>query len=515
MNENRYVLTADFGTQSIRVCIFNCVGEIKAIVKRMYDSPYFSAQPGYCEQDADYYWKEFVTAIQKLKKEAPNEFQKVEAMTVTTFRDSAVLLDVNNQPIRPMILWLDQRLAKAKQPLPKWKTLLFNVVGMTETAVMNRKRTMAIWYQENEPENWEKATHYVNISAYINYKLVGDLVDSCSSQTGHYPINFKKRKWYGEKALKNIYGIPKGKLCQLVMPGDTIGVISAACASKTGLPIGLPVIASGSDKGCETIGNGCIHPWQASISYGTASTIEVSNKHYHEPEQFLPAYPAAVPHLYNMEVQIYRGYWMVTWFGKEFGKKEIEKAKENHKTVEQYLDEKMKDVPAGSEGLILQPYWGPGLKKPKAKGAVIGWADYHSLAHFYRAIIEGIGYALREGLEGIEKSQRRKVKEIVVSGGGSQSDVVCQITADIFGLKVKKVQTIETSSLGGAIVTYLALGVYSNVEEAIEKMVHMEKTYEPDEKNHLLYNQLFERGYKKMYPQLKQIYSDIKEIVKK
>ena len=107
------------------------------------------------------------------------------------------------------------------------------------------------------------------------------------------------------------------------------------------------------------------------------------------------------------------------------------------------------------------------------------------------------------------------MKEIVVSGGGSQSDVVCQITADIFGLKVKKVQTIETSSLGGAIVTYLALGVYSNVEEAIEKMVHMEKTYEPDEKNHLLYNQLFERGYKKMYPQLKQIYSDIKEIVKK
>ena len=125
--------------------------------------------------------------------------------------------------------------------------------------------------------------------------------------------------------------------------------------------------ATGSDKACETVGLGALSKDIGAISYGTASTIEVSNQKYHEPEKFLPAYPAAVPNWYNMDVQIYRGYWMLTWFSREFAPDLVTEAKIQAMAVEQLLDERLSNIPPGSNGLVLQPYWGPGLSRPLAK----------------------------------------------------------------------------------------------------------------------------------------------------
>ena len=129
----------------------------------------------------------------------------------------------------------------------------------------------------------------------------------------------------------------------------------------------------------------------------------------------------------------------------------------------------------------------------------------------YRAIIEGIAYALKEGLEGIEKSQKKKVKSLMISGGGSQSDAICQITADIFGLPVSRVQTFETSSLGAAISTFVALKEFASVEEAIKEMVHKSITFYPDEKANKKYMYLYKHAYIKIYPKIKDIYRDIKD----
>ena len=176
--------------------------------------------------------------------------------------------------------------------------------------------------------------------------------------------------------------------------------------------------------------------------------------------------------------------------------------------VEELLNSKLWTIPPGSDGLVLQPYWGPGLSRPLAKGAIIGFSDVHTRAHLYRAIIEGIAYALREGLEGIEKSQKHKVKEIRISGGGSQSDAICQ-------LPVSRVQTFETTSLGAAIATFVALGEYSSVEEATEKMSRVSSTFMPDETAHKKYNYLYNKVYVKMFPQLNKLYKDIKKFDKK
>lgn len=511
MKSEKLVLTIDFGTQSVRALIINNVGQTLAIEKVSYDQPYFSTKPGYAEQNPEYYWEKMKIATLAMKAKHAEFMSKVIALGITTFRDSAIVLDQNYQPLRPMILWLDQRQAALKKDVALIRKLAFAITGMTETVLLNRKRTPAIWLQENEPEIWAKTRYYINFSTYIMYKVTGQLVDSVANQTGHFPIDFAKRKWQSKYSLKNIFEIPTSMLCEIKQPGEILGVISHEISLETGIPEGLKLYAGGTDKGSETIGTGCITNDMASISYGTASTIEVSNPKYIEPETFLPSYPAPIKNLYQMEVQVYRGYWMVSWFIKEFAKSEMLEASIVEMATEEVLNEKMLEIPPGSEGLVLQPYWGPGLKRPIARGAIVGFSDFHTRHHVYRAIIEGIAFALLEGLRGIEQKQHRKVKKIRVSGGGSQSDAICQITSDIFGVPVERIQTFETASLGAALAVFLSTGEFASWDEAVKAMVHPQKEFLPNKENHAKYNYLFKKVYCKIYPRLRHVYKHIRK----
>lgn len=514
--QNPLILTLDFGTQSVRAALVNKKGEIEAIVKKRYDPVCVSPKKGYAEQDPDFYYNYAIDSLSKLANENKDKLDRIIGSTLTTFRDSSVYLDENLKPVRPMILWTDQRTSDAKEPLPFIHKLLFALVGMTDTIELNRKRTMAHWLKENEPESWKRIRKYVNISGYLVYKLTGNLADSAASVTGHYPINFKKRRWHKEGALKGgIFGIPQSMLCELKQPGEVLGNISDEVAKKCGLPKGIKVYASGSDKGCETIGLGALDKSIGAISYGTACTIEVSNKKYHEPEKFLPAYPAAIPDWYNMEVQIYRGYWMLTWFTREFASELMDEAKIENIAVEEVLNRGLNSIPPGSDGLILQPYWGPALSRPLAKGMIIGFTDIHTRNHLYRAIIEGIAYGLRDGLQSIEKSQRHKVKELRISGGGSQNDAICQITADIFGLPVRRVQTYETTTLGASMSAFLAAGEFNNIDEAIDAMSHIKDTFHPNAEAHEKYEYLFNKVYLNLYPSLKKVHKRVDYFAKK
>ncbi len=512
MNNQPLALTIDFGTQSVRTMIFDKSGQTIAMAKRPYEPAYFSLKPGYAEQNPRYYWETLCSATNELASKYPEILARVTTMAMTCFRDSPVFLDKDMNVVRPTILWLDQRESTDKPNYGFVRNVLFKLTGLTDTVMMNTRRTPARWIKQHEPENWAKITHYVHLSTFLTYQLTGKLIDSSANQTGHFPIDFKKGVWYTDSALKApVFGIPRKLLCDLVKPGQQLGSISEECSLQTGLPKGLPIFASGTDKGAETIGTGCLTKDMASISYGTASSIEVSNPKYIEPEPFLPAYQASIPNLYNMEVQVYRGYWMVTWFKKEFGISESAEATIQKMATEEILNNAMMNIEPGSHGLVLQPYWGPSLRHPEAKGAVIGWSDTHTHIHLYRAIVEGIAYALREGLEGMEKRQHQKIKEIRVSGGGSQSDAICQITADIFGIPVSRIQTYETASLGTAILAFTAHGDFVSYHAAIDSMVHPSKTFIPDPEAHSRYDYLYRKVYTKLYAKLKKFYVGLKE----
>lgn len=508
-----FILTLDCGTQSVRAILFDSQGSIIGKEKVEFE-PYFSSEPGWAEQEADVFWNNCCLACQTLKSKQPEDWDKIIGVAVTTQRDTSIIVDNEGKPLRPAVIWLDQRMAKCENPLPFYDNLLFKTIGMAKAVEITRRKTKANWITENEPELWERTHKFLLLSGYFIYMLTGKFTDSVASQIGHIPFDYKNQCWPRSKVdyRWKMFGIDQPKLYDLVKPGEIIAGVNAGAALATGIKEGTPVVAAGSDKGCETLGVGCLDLSMASMSFGTTATVQITSRRYLEPLQFMPPYPASVPGYYNPEVEIFRGYWMISWFKKEFAAREMIEAAEKGVSPESILDEKLGDIPPGSQGLILQPFWGPGLKMPEAKGSVIGFGDVHTRAHIYRAIIEGINYALIEGLENIEKKSRIKVEKIAVSGGGSQSNAICQITADMFNRTVVRGQTYETSGLGAAINGFVGLKVFNTYEEAVKNMVHYTSVFEPDPRNAQLYRQLYRRVYCKIYCRLEDLYKEIQEI---
>ena len=246
------------------------------------------------------------------------------------------------------------------------------------------------------------------------------------------------------------------------------------------------------------------------MSYGSLATLNITSDKYLEAIPFYPAYPGVIPNTFNIEMMIQRGYWMVSWFKKEFGLQEEQLAKEKNLQPETLFDELLAKLPPGSDGLMLQPYWSPSNGDgPETRGAIIGFNEEHTRAHLYRAMIEGLTYALRESKELLEKRSKKIISRIVVSGGGSQSDEVMQITADIFGMTVFRPHTFETSSLGAAIASAVGIGLYPNFTSAVEKMTHEGDRFDPIAANSEIYNDLYHKVYKKMYGNLKPSYEAI------
>ena len=250
------------------------------------------------------------------------------------------------------------------------------------------------------------------------------------------------------------------------------------------------------------------------MSYGTTATINTTSKRYLEPVRMMPPYPSALPGHYSTEVMIYRGFWMVSWFKREFGLREQKLAEQKGVEPEVLFDELVRDVPAGSMGLMLQPYWSPGVRQPgpEAKGSIIGFGDVHTRSHIYRAILEGLAYALREGKERIEKRSGVPIRRLRVAGGGSQSDAAMQLTADVFGLPAERPHTYETSGLGAAIDAAVGLGLHPDFETAVNAMTRVGDVFHPQADTQKLYERLYREVYLKMYPQLQPLYRKIRDI---
>jgi len=505
-------LSIDCGTQSLRALLFDSEGHLLD-GERVYYTPYYSLRPGWTEQDPDLYWRTLIKAVKKVVERNQERITKIIGMTVTTQRATLVLVGKDGLPLRAAIVWLDQRKARFDAKIPLYMRIAHKFVGMDEAVRIVQMDGKVNWVRQNEPEVWKKTSKVLLLSGYLNYRLTERFVDSVASQIGHIPFDYKRRRWATKNDVKYyIFPVEKEKLPDLVEPSETIGYLSKDVSKLMGLPSSLPVIASGSDKGCETLGLGVLSEDKASLSFGTTATIQVTTKRYFEPIKYMPAYPALIPGYYNPEVEIFRGFWMITWFKEEFGAKEVEEALRKGIQPEELFNSFLKEVPAGSLGLIVQPYWTPGLKMPEAKGAMIGFGSAHRKPHMYKAIIEGLGFALLEGLRKIEKRGKIKVKEIMIAGGASQSTEICQIVTDIFNLPAYRGETHETAGLGSAIPVFVGLGVHKTFEEAVSKMVRYRDKFEPDPENARLYRRIFEEVYSRMYSKLKPLYKKIREI---
>ena len=514
MSSDPLILAIDNGTQSVRALLFDMRGNLVGKGKQVIE-PYFSDQPGWAEQHPEYFWDQLGAACRQLWANTDTNPDQVAGVTLTTQRGTVVNLDKDGNPLRPAIIWLDQRHARVDHPVPGPWGWLFKLARLEDTIDRFREKTQANWIQQNQPDVWANTRHFLLLSGYLTYRLTGQFRDSTGSQVGYLPFDYRKHQWASPRDFKwRTMPVTADMLPELVAPGQPLGQLTPEAAAHIGVPTNRPVIAAASDKACEILGSGGLTPDVGCMSYGTTATINTTSHRYVEPVRLMPPYPSALPGHFSTEIMIYRGFWMVSWFKREFGLREQKIAEKRGIEPEQLFDELVRSVPAGSMGLMLQPYWSPGVRQPgpEAKGSIIGFGDVHTRSHIYRAILEGLAYALREGKEKIERRTGVPIKTLRVAGGGSQSDAAMQLTADVFGLPAERPHTYETSGLGAAIDAAVGLGLHSDFETAVAAMTRVGDVFYPQPETQALYQQLYSEVYLKMYPQLQSLYQKIRQI---
>jgi sugar (pentulose or hexulose) kinase len=511
MGEN--LLAIDCGTQSVRALLFNPKGDLLAKAKVAIE-PYTSSQPGWAEQDPAVFWNALCEACQQVFKDKKADKASIAAVALTTQRSTVVNMDADGNPLRPAIVWLDQRRADIFPHVGGLWGAAFDISGARGTVEYLQAECEANWINQHQPELWEKTYKFTFLSGYLTHKLIGEFKDSVGCQVGYMPFDYKKQAWAAKshwywQALE----IQPQKLVELVPVGSPMGEITPSASEATGIPAGLTLIASAADKACEVLGSGSLEPNVACLSYGSAATINTTHEKYIEIIPLIPPYPAAVPELYNMELQIYRGYWMVNWFKNEFGLRELGIAEKSGQEPEALFDDLVSSVPPGSQGLVLQPYWSPGLRQPgpEARGAIIGFSDVHTRAHLYRAILEGLAYALLEGKERTEKRSKVKIDQIRIAGGGSQSNAAMQLTADVFGLPVSRPHLYEASGLGAAINAAVGAGLHTDYHTALKAMTRLGEAFAPDAATHRIYQDFYHEVYLKMYARLQPFYKAMQQ----
>ncbi len=512
MAEAKHILAIDNGSQSVRALIFDLQGQL--LFKSKIDiEAYFSDQPGWAEQQPEYYWEQVGAACQALWQQGANPAD-IAGLSVTTQRGTMVFLDAQGRSLRPAITWMDHRQASELTAMPRHWQVLIGLSGKASLLEHARRQAASNWVAQHQPAIWAETAHYLQLSGYLNYMLTGEYKDSVGSQVGYIPFDYRRRDWAAAYSWHwHAYAIRRAQLPTLVQPGEPVGQLQAAAAEHLGLPVGLPVMAAGADKACELVGSGLVADNVACLSYGTRATINTHTRKYFEPVRLMPAYPAALPGMYMTEVAVPRGFWMVSWFKKEFGQHEQRLAEQQQVAPESLFDDLVNQVPPGSQGLMLQPYWGRDIAPgPEAKGAIIGFGEVHTRAHMYRSILEGLAYALREGREAIERRGRHKITRLRVSGGGSQSCAAMQITADVFGLPAERPHTFETSGLGAAIITAVGLGLHKDVYTAMSAMTREGDVFYPNPEASQVYDALYKEVYQGMYQRMAPMYKAIRRI---
>ena len=508
------LLAIDVGTQSTRALIFDLQGNL--LFKTKIPLPVYNApKPGWAELEPQRFWESLCQACQQLWATPGVEKDQIAGVAITTQRNVLINLDRQGSPLRPAIHWSDQRRTSGLPNVGGVWGLLFALSGMMGTIRYLQAEAKTNWVRTYQPEIWNKTAKIMLLSGYLTYRMTGQYRDSTACQVAHLPFDYKKHAWAGKLDWKwKAVPMEPEMLVDLVPPTALLGEVTPRASEETGIPAGLPLIAAAADKACEVLGSGTLASNTCCLSYGTAATINTIHQRYIEVIPLIPPYPAAVPGSYSLEIQLFRGYWMVSWFLREFGHNEQRLAKERGVAPEELFDDLVNSVPAGSMGLTLQPYWAPGLKSPgpDAKGAMIGFGGVHTRAHIYRAMLEGLAYALREGAERTSKRSGVPITEVRVAGGGSQSDAAAQLTADIFGMPVSRPHVYEASGLGAAIDLAVGLKLKASFESAVADMTRISRTFEPNLENHKLYDDLYRRVYLKMYDRLAPLYKEIQDI---
>ncbi|KKI91490.1 sugar kinase [Bacillus sp. SA1-12] len=448
---SRYVMGIDNGSQSTKVAIYDVEGNEVAFGSHQLKET-LSPEPGVVIHPDDDLWDSVFGAMKNCLANFTGNPKEIAGIGLCTIRCCRVLLKEDGHLAYPVISWMDSRLNKP--------------------------------YVHSD----DQVKYVTTTSGYLGYRLTGEFKDSAANYEVHWPLDHETLDWSCDEEVFQAYGLKREMVFTLVKPGEKLGTLRPELAEEIGLNQDIPVVATANDKAVEALGSGIKDEGTIMISLGTfISSMLLRNEYKENAVNFFPTL-ACIPFKYVYESNgIRRGMWTVSWFKKLIGEELVIEAAKLGVSEEEYLNRKAQDVPVGSDGLITILDWLSTPSEPYRKGIMMGFDQRHTKFHIYRSILEAISYNIKNNIDDMAEEIDATLKDVVVIGGGSKSDVLMQIIADLFGLPVHRREGSSVACLGAAICVCQHLSIYSDFYEAANIMVKTQTTFLPNPENHVLY----------------------------
>ncbi|MBM7616714.1 xylulokinase [Weissella uvarum] len=507
----KYLIGTDVGTSGTKSVLMDTNGQL--IAQSLVEYDVLTPKPLWAEQWAQVWLDATIKSIKMVIDQSGVNPTDINGLGVSAlYGGSGVPVDADGKEVRPTLIWMDRR-AENEVAWVKANLDLDRLSHITGNDVVDPYYgyTKMLWIKANEPENWAKIKQLLPPDTFIVQHLTGQTAVNHSAAGnigGVYDIN--QHTWSDE--MLNALGIPRTMMPdRLVDATQIVGTITDEAATATGLAAGTPVIVGGVDVGAANVGMGVLEPGRFVAAIGTSMNAAlVSEKPIKGKGLIVWPYPYHSEHLnYNFSGSATAGA-ITKWFRDNFGEMEVAQQHDGGKNAYAALSEAAKDIPAGSNGLVVLPYF-MGERAPiwnsDAKGVIFGLSLAHNKLDVYHAFQEAVAYALRHSIELMDQDLG---DYIILAGGVTQSPEWVQMFADVTGYAIRTPIENAEANLGDVMLAGLATDTLT--VDDVQSWQVLGPKVEPDSAKHAIYNQYFEL-YRKLYDDLSDDMSTLTKLI--
>lgn len=490
----KYLIAHDLGTSSDKASLFSTEGRLIGSYTVPYDVHFFGKNCA--EQDPEDWWRAVCTATNKIIEQIDPE--DVLAVSFSSQMQACIVVDREGNALRPAMIWADLRAEEQAGQLEErvGYDRMYELNGHRVSASYSIEKLM--WIRDHEPEVYERTYKMLLAKDYIICRLTGEFVTDYSEASGTDAFNLRELSWSGE--ILEAAGIGQDKLPELHASEDVIGTLSEGAAKALGLTTKTKVVCGGGDGPCSALGAGSIKSGQNFLSFGTSAWVAgTSDEMFLDKEKTLICFGHVITGKYMPCGTMQAAGSSYSYIKNAFCGEEERKAKEAGESVYEALNRLVEASPAGAKGLIFLPYL-LGERSPRwnpdTSGSFLGIKMEHEKRDYIRAVLEGVAMNLAIILEA--HREREEITELVLTGGGAKGDVLAQILSDVLGVKLHRLDNVESAtSIAAAVIAGVGVGVFDDFS-VVNQFVKQEKTFEPDQGNKEVYDRqkrLFEAGY--------------------
>jgi xylulokinase len=492
-----YVIGIDTSTTATKAILVDASGSVRGVGMSSYD--YQTPRPLWTEQDPELWWTATVDAIRQVIVEHEIDPARVEVVGLTGQMHGSVLLDDSGEVVRPAILWNDQRTADECDEIRRrvGPRRLIEITG--NDALTGFTAPKLLWVARHEPDNWARVRHILLPKDYVRYRLTGEYALDVAGGSGTILFDLARRTWSRE--VLDALDIDPSLLPPTFEGPMVTGTLSREAAGATGLAVGTPVVAGGGDQSANAVGVGAVKAGVVALSLGTSGVVFATTEGPAiETRGRVHSFCHALPDRWHMMGVMLSAAGSLRW---------LRSAVAPNRSFDE-LVEGAAEVPAGGDGLFFLPYL-TGERTPhpdpRARGAFVGLTVRHDLRHMTRAVLEGVAFGLKDGLDLMTEAGLEPPTQVRASGGGTRSALWRQILADVLGADIVTVATEEGAAYGTGLLAAVGAGWFESVEAACAEVVEVSPSASPSEERPGYADR--HRQYRDLYPALSPTFNQL------